>query len=180
VIEARQKWESRHESAELAKPSPFLQDVLAALPNGRCLDVACGLGANAELMLRSGFEVEAVDWSVTALRRFRDRLRAQQLEAKLVAADVRSFRFPESRYDVILCFRFLERGLWRAMSDALRPDGVVVLETVTTAFLTQKPEFPKEYCLLPGELMRGFAGLEISRYQESPETGLASLVARKA
>ena len=149
------------------------------LPDGRCLDIACGLGANAELMIRAGYEVDAIDWSVVALRRFQKRLALNRLAAGLIAADVGSFRFPEERYDVILCFRFLERGVWRAMSRALRNGGAIVMETATTSFLEHKPDFNREYCLMPGELLRGFAELNIAKYHESQETGMALLVARK-
>lgn len=179
-MDPRQKWEKRHASGTLSRPSAFLQDVLGDLPSGRCLDIACGMGANAELMIRAGYRVDAIDWSVVALRRFKKRLIAHQLEAGLVAADLRNFRFPNQLYDVVLCFRFLERGLWRTMGGALRRGGVVALETATTSFLDHKPGFPREYCLMPGELLRGFADLKVERYHESHRTGLASLVARKA
>ena len=89
------------------------------------------------------------------------------------------FPLPPERYDVLLCFCYLERGLWRSMSAALKPGGIILVETKTTAYLEENPDFPKEYCLMRGELLRGFSDLSITHYHEPAGGATASLIAQR-
>ncbi len=177
---SRVQWERRHcEAASIGSPSPFLVEVLDLLPEGRCLDVACGRGANALFLAARGFEVEAIDWSAQALRTL-GRLAAQEgLTVRAVAADLQEYPLPSSRYDVLLCMRYLDRGLWPSMVRALRPGGALLYETMTLAHLVENPSFPEKYCLRPGELLTAFEGVDVALYRELPGSSTASLLAFK-
>ena len=113
-------------------------------------------------------------------------------ELLLLRADLESFALPSAAFDVILCFRYLQRSLFPAIERALRPGGVLVFETFTIDQLSfdRGPRNP-EHLLQPGELRTAFPNLTHLFYREwkscsAPLQGgmsgeaLASLLARKA
>lgn len=170
----RPGWELRHREARLPpQPSAFLERVAGELPRGLCLDIASGRGGNALFLARHGFQVEAIDWSFEAARA----LRTADNAIRVVVADLRSFPLPVARYQVVLCFRYLDRTLWPSMVRALKPSGALVFETMTKDILKRNPGFSPEFCLEAAELARPLPGLRVERYQESAERGLASLLA---
>jgi 2-polyprenyl-3-methyl-5-hydroxy-6-metoxy-1,4-benzoquinol methylase len=175
----RGRWDQKHRDAEfLGEPAPFLVDCRPDLPHGRALDLACGLGANALYLAEEGFDVEALDWSFEALRKLRAAASEKRLRVNAVACDVTRFPLPRDRYDVLLCFRFLDRSLWPSMIDALRPGGALVLSTFNRRYLEIRPDFPEEFCVEEGELPAVFgATLRVERYQELPREPVASLLA---
>lgn len=174
----RERWDERHRDADyLGEPAPFLEQVLPSLPRGRALDVACGLGANALRLAAAGFEVEALDWSFEALRKLRAAAEIKKLSVRGIACDLTRFPLPSERYAVVTCFRFLDRTLWPALLRALEPEGALIVETFTKGYLSLKPDFPPEYCLETGELLRAFATtLRVERYVELPSGSTASLL----
>lgn len=94
-----------------------------------------------------------------------------------LVADLTSYPLPVARYDVLLCFRYLERSLWQDMERALRPGGAFLMETFTERHRRDHPDFPAAYCLAPGELRRAFPLLKVALYHESRNEGAASLFA---
>jgi 2-polyprenyl-3-methyl-5-hydroxy-6-metoxy-1,4-benzoquinol methylase len=174
----RGRWDQKHRDAEfLSEPAAFLVQCRRHLPPGRALDLACGLGANALYLAREGFEVEAFDWSFEGLRKLTAAARLSGRTIGAVACDITRFPLPRERYDVLVCFRFLDRTLFPAMIEALRPGGALVIETFNRRHLERRPDFPVEYCLEQGELLRAFgATLRIALYQELPREPLASLL----
>jgi hypothetical protein len=90
-------------------------------------------------------------------------------------------RLPERCYDLIVCIQYLERDLFPQMTRALRPDGVLLMETFTRAQLefAGGPRTPA-YLLEPGELREAFPELRVLFYRElRAGQGIASLLARR-
>ena len=92
---------------------------------------------------------------------------------------------PPATFDVILNFYYLQRELWPVYKFALRPGGLLFIETLTLDMLQIHPETGLEYLLQPGELFDSFADMQILVYREGWQTGknghqraVASLVAR--
>ena len=195
-------WNSRYAAEGFktpVRPAAFLLEVLPFLPHPTsrscALDLACGIGHNAvELALR-GWRTVAVDVSTAALDRaealansrgapcHRDRgeIHGAKDGLLLLEADLEHLALPAASFDLVLCFRYLQRSLFPAIERALRPGGVLVIETFTTAQLAfdNGPRSP-EHLLRPGELRESFPGLEVLFYREwTAEQGLASLLARK-
>lgn len=156
---------------------PFLLEVADHLPGGRCLDIAAGRGGNSLFMARRGYRVDAVDWSVEQLMAARSEVLHRRVQLNLVAADLTTYPFDRERYDVILCFRYLERRIFPAIARALKPAGALVFETFTLAHRRTRPDFPLTYCLEPGELLHAFPELHVALYRELPAQDTASLLA---
>jgi tellurite methyltransferase len=173
--------ESRYKS--FTRPRPFLKQNLARLPKkGLALDVAMGLGGNAQLLMAHGLDVIGVDISDVALKQAK--LRLPNLMA--VRADLTRFYIPPLTFDVILNFFYLQRDLWPDYLAALNPGGWLVFETLTQDMRLRQPEIEPEFLLAPGELRKAFSTLEIESYFEGwteSDSGhpraVACLLARK-
>lgn len=170
------------------EPSQFLVENVDLLPKGgRALDVAMGSGRNAVYLASLGFEVTGVDISPAACEKALEAAREAGVRIEVVCADVASWEVPESVFDVVINFNFLDRSLCPRLASALRPGGVLVFET----FTVEQRQFGwgpsrEEFLLQPGELPGLFGGLEVLVYREGiQETewgkkAAAGLVARKA
>ena len=171
--------------ARLWRPAPFLERALPLLPRGgKAADLAAGAGRDAVFLALHGFEVEAWDRDAEALGRAAELAARHGVAVRTVRVDLEApgATLPESRYDVIACFRFLHRPLFPAMAAALAPGGVIVIETFRVGQERfGKPRRPR-FLLEPGELLAAFAGLEVLRHEEpSPEGGpwTSGIVARR-
>lgn len=179
------RWNRRYleaARATFAAPRPFLLEQAGHLPaHGLALDLAMGLGGNTAFLLARGLQVVGIDIADVAVRQAKARLP----QVMAVVADLYQFELPPATFDVILDFYFLQRTLWPQMQRALRPGGVLVMETLTQAQRTLQSDIDPQYLLHAGELHDAFAGLDILVYREGWAAGgyghrraVASLVAR--
>jgi rhodanese-related sulfurtransferase len=175
---------SRQPAARLWRPAPFLEEVLPLIPRGRAADLAAGSGREAVFLALHGFEVEAWDASPEALERAAALAARHGVAITSVVCDLEAPEppVPESRYHLVVCFRFLHRPLFRRMERALVPGGHLVCET----FRAGQERFGRpcraRFLLEPGEFARAFPGLEILRHEEPDPPGgplTARLLARK-
>jgi tellurite methyltransferase len=185
----RDKWENRYRDRTglpLAAPSLLLERHWLQIPAGPVLDVAAGDGRNAVFLARRGRTVHAIDLAWAGLQRIITCAREQNLPVQPIQADLTRFRLPGSYYAGVLNIRYLQRSLFESLQAALRPDGVILVET----FLLEQrhlghPTNP-EHLLRRGELARRFADFERLFSEEGlleTETGpayLSRLVARRA
>jgi tellurite methyltransferase len=194
-------WDAKHRlaaEAPLSEPASIVRELLPFLPAGRALDIACGTGRHALLLAGRGQHVTAVDFSSVALDILEIRARSagapvrrveslhkagrpQKGGVELIHADLERITLPERCYDLILCIQYLQRDLFPQMARALRPSGVLLMETFTRAQLefAGGPRNPT-YLLETGELREAFPGLRVLFYRElRAGQGIASLVARQ-
>jgi tellurite methyltransferase len=194
-------WDAKHRlaaDAPLLEPASIVRELLPLLPEGRALDVACGTGRHALLLATRGRHVTAIDFSGVALdilearassmhipvrrsERFPESGRHVHSGLELMRADLERTHLPDRRYDLILCVQFLQRSLFPQMARALRPNGILLIETFTRAQLefAGGPRNPA-YLLDPGELREAFPELCVLFYRElRAGVGIASLVAKK-
>jgi SAM-dependent methyltransferase len=169
---------------------------------GAALDVACGRGRHALWLAALGFRVVAIDRDDAALQDLVAETRRRGVHARvldpaglvpmpdpnvpsLVAAAVDletgARVLPIGAFDVIVAVHYLHRPLFPQLIDALRPGGVLVYETFTTAQAARgKPTNP-DFLLRPGELLQLIRPLSVlaSREGEFDGRDVASVVARK-
>ena len=188
----KSRWNKKYEEASPGfwEPEPFLVDAysefVAGLPAGDALDLAGGSGRNALWLAQRGWRVRLVDISEAGVALAVERARGFSPEARgSVTTDVLDLSSVRSlgheRYDLILVFFYLQRNLFPALIQALKPGGILMYQTFTTGqrSLIGGPRGPA-YLLNPNELREAFQALQILHYRES--TGLkslAELVARK-
>jgi SAM-dependent methyltransferase len=184
-----QRWDARYR-AELPDwldrgPHQLLLDHSSLLPDrGLALDAAAGVGRDSLYLARRGLRVIALDISRVALQAAAQAARHENLPLYPVVYDLASPWFPPDRFDLILNFHFLERGAFPVYSRALKPGGLILIETFAR---TADDPTGVAYYLEPGELSAAFADFEHILYEETglppgrrhPARGLARLVARK-
>ena len=154
-----------HDSA--SRPAQFLQENIELLPKGRTLDVAMGTGQNAIYLAKMGFEVEGVDASPEAVHNALEAAQRAGVTLKAEITDLeRNYLIKKSTYDVIICFRYLQRSLIPQIKDGLRKGGMVVYETFTVDQVQfGRPKNP-DYLLKPNELLDMFRDFRCLFYQE--------------
>jgi tellurite methyltransferase len=170
--EDRQRWDARWAGPGITREvSPLLLRYAAHLTGGDALDLACGVGQNALWLAGRGYCVTGVDISPVALKQARAGAEARGLAglATFVEADLDSYPIPESAFDVVAVFRFLNRDLLPAIQAALRPGGWLFYQTFNLRRLESHPDLEPAYLLEPGELERALAGLDIVESEERGE-----------
>jgi tellurite methyltransferase len=185
----RDKWDQRHGSAEaLPEAASVLRDNQHLLPaQGRTLDLACGLGANALLLARRGLEVTAWDLSPVAIARLRALAAGSSLSIAAEVRDVCAEPPPPETFDCILVAHFLERSLAPALAAALRPGGLLFYQTFVREAAGERGPSNPNYRLGINELLHLFSGLTLRFYREEGRTGdlrqgtrdLAQLIAQR-
>jgi rhodanese-related sulfurtransferase len=166
-------------------PSSWLvQNADLLTPGGKTLDVACGRGRHALLLAAAGLSVRAVDRDDAALAGLADDARALGLPVETARMDLEAGEadLGDGAFDLILVVHYLHRPLFPALARALRPGGVLLYETFTTAQAERGHPRNPEYLLQPGELARLVAPLQVIRSREGDHEGrcVASVAARRA
>jgi tellurite methyltransferase len=160
--------------------------LLTELGRGRALDVACGDGRNAGYLAQLGFVVDAVDVSDVAIDALRAAAVARGLAVHPRRLDLEQGGLPGADYDVIVQINYLQRDLLGDLAGALRPGGLLILETFTQADLEALGNHVESrFLLAAGELPAAFPELEVIHHREAVVAhggrtrAVAGLVARR-
>ncbi len=163
----------------------WLQQVLPLLPEGRVLDIACGRGRNTLPLAERRYVVTALDVSSQGLNQLSDEARRRGLTIATLQQDLEQIpRLPQTSFDVVLQFFYLQRSLFDAVRGAVRPGGVAVVRTFSRAGNFAGGPGNPDYVLEGGELLSVFADWEILLHEEGLDKAarggsLAGIVARK-
>lgn len=169
--ELRNKWNARYaDSVGDAAPLDVLQENAHLLPaSGDALDLACGLGGSALFLAQCGLSVHAWDLSPVAIERLRERSGDLQMHA--MVRDVVMDPPERARFDVICIGHFLERGLCRAIAEALRPGGLLFYQTFSAERIDDSGPADGPFRLDTNELLRLFPDLTVRFYREEGRAG---------
>jgi tellurite methyltransferase len=165
------------------RPAKFLVENVGLLPKGRVLDLAMGDGRNAIYLASLGFHAEGVDISSETVKKALEVARASgvELEARVVDLEKDHYIQP-AHYDVIICFRYLQRSLIPHIKNGLRNGGVLVYETFTIDQIRfGKPKNP-DFLLKPNELLNLFRDFHCIKYHEGifeDRKAVAGIIAKK-
>jgi len=173
--------------ARLWRAAPFLEEMLPRIPRApgaAALDVAAGAGREAVYLALHGFEVEARDRDPGALARATALALRHGVRIATVLSDLErdDFTLPSGRFQLVVCFRYLHRPLFRQIEHTLAPGGYLVYETYRLGQEKLGRPRRERFLLRPGELSAAFPSLTVEHYAELEPAGgpiTARLLARK-
>lgn len=153
---------------EAYPPASVLTDNAFLLPEaGTALDLACGLGSNAVFLARRGLAVTAIDISSVAIEKLTTYAALQGLNIHARQQKIDRHGLAESRFDVIVVSRFLDRGLGNAIIGALNPAGLLFYQTYTREKAGRHGPNNPDYLLAENELLDLFAPLRVVFYRDN-------------
>lgn len=170
----REKWDRRYREADPAgaRPGAVLTANTSLLPaDGQALDLACGLGGNAQWLARRGLEVDALDLSPVAIAKLKALSVQEGLPIHPRVVDAATGSLPTAKYDLVVVTYFLERTLAPVITRSLKPGGLLAYQTFTRSPARQHGPGNPAFLLERNELLRLFADLTIVAYREDDEVG---------
>lgn len=162
------------------KPIPFLVDNVHLLPKGKVLDIAMGEGRNGVYLATQGFEVLGLDISEKGLTKAHKLAEKNNVTIETKVVDLENFTLEPNTYDVILCTYYMQKDLFKQFESALKPGGMIVVETYNIDYL-KYARFSREWALDTNELLDIFKGLRVIRYQDYDDgkEAYSSIIAQK-
>ena len=165
------------------QPAQFLVENIDLLPKGQALDVAMGNGRNAVYMAKREFDVEGVDISAESVNKALELAHNFGVNLKALVTNLEdSYRIEKDSYQVIICFKYLQRSLIQQMKDGLRTGGMVVYET----FIVDQDRFGKpknpDHLFKHNELLDLFRDFRCLCYREGiveNRKAIAGIIAEK-
>jgi SAM-dependent methyltransferase len=152
------------------EPDPWLLRIRPLLPGGRALDIACGRGRNALYLAEQGLAVTAIDVSEEALAQLASEAARRKLPVETRQIDLEAApQLPGNAFDLVLEFFYLHRPLLPQLLQTVRPGGVAVLRTFSSAGAFPGGPGNPDFVLRPGELLEIFAGWDILLHEEGIE-----------
>lgn len=175
----RRRWDERYAAkappslGSVAAPGVFARHTQEFPTAGTALDLACGQGTGSVWLALRGLHVLGLDISPVAVSHARDLARRAAV-ADRCRFDVVDFDdgLPAGApADVIVCCKFRDRRLDRAIIERLAPDGLLAI-----AVLSEVGAAPGPFRAAPGELTAAFA--ELTPVAAGEGEGQAWLLAR--
>ncbi len=165
--EDRHRWDERYASlppaqADAVGPPSLLAAYAEAFPvSGKALDLACGRGLGSVWLALRGLDVVGLDISAVAISQARDLARRSGVDerCRFDVVDLDEGLPPGGPVDVIVCHKFRDRRLDRAILERLAPGGLLAI-----AVLSEVGEIgasPGAFRAVAGELPAAFAELEL-------------------
>ncbi len=167
------KWDKRYSKSTQAGDACWvLSNNLHLLPaEGKSLDLACGLGANALHLAEQGLQSYAWDSSSVALEKLSLFAEQQSLTVHTEQRDIEQQPPEPESFDVIVVSQFLYRPIFPALIKALKPNGLIFYQTFHRNKIDQHGPSNPEYLLASNELLQLLPSLELVFYREDGSTG---------
>jgi len=191
AIDEKALWNKKYSEGSHTSldPDPFLvsayDEFLFGTSPGLALDVAGGVGRHSIWLAQRGWRVKLLDISELGVQQAAENAKRSGT-ASSISADICDLNtmhdLGREQYDLVVVFFFLQREIFPALLDAIKPGGILIYKTYTT----EQKNFsggPSHHMFLlePNELLRAFSSLRILHYHETlQERGVAELVARNS
>ena len=183
-------WDKKYgeRSHSSLQPDPFLVsaygEFLFGTTPGFALDVAGGVGRHSIWLAQRGWRVKLLDISEVGIQQAMENAKRSGT-ASSISADICDLNTMQDlgreQYDLVVVFFFLQRELFPALLDVIKPGGILIYKTYTTEQknFSGGPSHPM-FLLEPNELLHAFRSMRVLHYHETiQEKGVAELVARK-
>jgi len=171
-------WNSRYAEADFAygtEPNAFLVSQRSLLrPGMKALAVADGEGRNGVWLAQQGLEVWSVDASDVGLGKAAQLAADRGVPLHTERVELTAWKWPEADFDLVAAIYIhfppdVRAHMHRAMLNALRPGGLLILEAFTPEQLGYKSGGPPVVEMLyTADMLRiDFAGAEIIQLEET-------------
>lgn len=151
------KWNKKYQEIpsllDEKKPSEKLIKILEKTKGKKALDIASGAGRNSIYLAINGFDVEALDISQVALSTLSNK-GFKNISCKLV--DLDEYEIAKNNYDLIVMTNFLDRNIIPKLTNALKKDGILFIETYMDDKINEKPSSNPDFLLKKDELKSFF------------------------
>ena len=168
-----ERWEAKYQVADPEpelRTDPLLSRHLAELQtSGSALDLASGSCHSAVFLAQQGYDVLAVDCSSTGLAIGSRLAHRERTTIKTQIADLDDFALDKEVYNLVVCFRYLNRALFPLMKAALKAGGLLFFKTFNVHHLASVPKFNPAYVLQPGDLYQSFKDMAIIDLSDGEE-----------
>lgn len=155
ALEDKERWNEKYQDNPMPdEPIQLISDYARLATGNRALDIACGMGRHSKYLASLGFEVDALDISSVAIDQLQN---IPHINAKEVDFD--TYTLPKEQYDLIVCTYFLERKLFTQMIEALKPNGIILMETFLHNEKNERKASNPAFLLNKGELKENFNAL---------------------
>jgi SAM-dependent methyltransferase len=124
-------WEQGPARRVLWEPTPAVRRWAAMIPPGPVCDLGCGAGRDSVYLALRGHEVTAVDVLPDALKMTQDLAARMGVSVCTQLLNLRRERPADGPWRAVLMLRFLERGLFRWITEHLAPGGIFLFESFT-------------------------------------------------
>lgn len=175
-----ERWNGRYDGKLTGDPSMPKGLGGVRLERGRCLDVACGLGAQTLWAAQNGFDVVAVDASdvaITALNSAAVQLGVRdRVDSRVIDLDEGLPSDVGNSCSLVICQRFRDPDLYEQLVYMLEPGGVLVITVLSQVGLDGEGG---EFHAPPGELVDAFRVFDVTIERHVELDGEATLVARR-
>ncbi len=172
---SQKKWNNIYsdQSAASFEPSRILLENEHLFPKeGKALDLACGLGADAFFLASRGLRVEAWDISDVVVDKINTMADKEGLSVQASARDLSNISVEKNSFDLINIAHYLDRSLVNTIVHALAPGGLLFYQTFTQT-VTDAYSGPgnPDFRLSSGELLELFSDLKLLVYREEALVG---------
>jgi SAM-dependent methyltransferase len=161
--EDQRRWDERYAGVReapagvIGAPAAFAAYSEEFPSTGRALDLACGRGLGSVWLARRGLGVWGLDISPVAITQARDLARRSGVgdRCRFDVVDLDDGLPGGPPVDVVLCHKFRDRRLDRAIIERLAPGGLLAMVALSEVDATPGP-----FRAAPGELEAAFAELD--------------------
>jgi len=176
ALEDKTRWDEKYTKKTKIPEEPIdlVVQYEKLAPGKKALDLACGMGRHSKYLASQGYDVDALDISSVAISHLQG---LTNIHAKEVDFD--TFSLPKEHYDLIVCVYFLKRSLFDQMIDALRPNGIILMETFLHDECNEREPSNPAFLLNEGELEAFFDDrcelIHIKEYVDSDYMGYKTM-----
>ncbi|MEA3289348.1 MAG: methyltransferase domain-containing protein [Campylobacterota bacterium] len=151
------KWDKKYKENQKLQlprdPSKKLVSIVGKIKGKNALDIACGTGRNSLYLAKNNFKVEALDISQVAI----DILtKENHPNIKTTTIDLEGFTPSKNCYDIIIMTNYLDRDIIHHLSQALKKEGFLIIETYMDHENNTKPDSNPDFLLKKDELKSFF------------------------
>lgn len=162
-------WNDRYASSDWlygTEPNSFLVEHYRLL-SGPVLSLSEGEGRNAVFLASHGLEVLGVDISSVALEKAKKLAQSRGVEIQTIVSDLATFEPEENHYGSVVSISahlpsVVRNRLYPLLERALRPNGIIMLESYSESQLSRDTGGPKDADMLMSvdKLRREFPNFE--------------------